>query len=644
MDKDKITIRYGENKSMKRLINKTAVLILTAIFILSSVPVYAYAQHKDYTLSNLEETIIGIVDWKKSEGSGKNKSLFNKKVISEAGNGSADWYAVGLGRMGYDDDYFSYLAMLKNFIQQRYSTEDKLDAQKATEWHRISLAILSLGGDPTDAAVDKDGKHINLIADGTYNRGNTESLGSQGINGYIWGLITLDAMRYTVPENSADTRDSIIQKVLENQQSSGAFSLNGDDADVDITAMALTALAPYYNSEQSYFVHESNLTVRDSADKAVEYLSKAQGDDGGFTSWGIKNCESSAQVMVALCSLGIDPVNDERFIKNGNNILDGLMQYKVDNGGFTHSYDEDKDNPSASPGKANSMASEQALYSLVSLYRFQTNLRSLFDFRPEMTKAQKEQIEKLEDNIDAMSEDYGSVQKLFEEYLRIPVTERCYVKNYWKLANSIKKMGIKNTSEYLSSAMNENTSQKGTVINIFKQQAVKLNLIFNENDLEEYKSLPDKMGTEYYGTVIRLIEKLEASKNNEEYKSILDDLINKKSQIEEVQHEIEDINAFILESLYPFENIGYKDKDKIDSILYRIDKLDENDRSLVLGYEDVLRGKTQITTQIRSVIIGALVTLVAAILIAILVLRFKKKRKCKKEQLMIDENNDNDDW
>ena len=152
------------------------------------------------------------------------------------------------------------------------------------------------------------------------------------------------------------------------------------------------------------------------------------------------------------------------------------------------------------------------------------------------------------------------------------------------------------------------------------------------------------MGTEYYGTVIRLIEKLEASKNNEEYKSILDDLINKKSQIEEVQHEIEDINAFILESLYPFENIGYKDKDKIDSILYRIDKLDENDRSLVLGYEDVLRGKTQITTQIRSVIIGALVTLVAAILIAILVLRFKKKRKCKKEQLMIDENNDNDDW
>ena len=62
MDKDKITIRYGENKSMKRLINKTAVLILTVIFILSSVPVYAYAQHKDYTLSNLEETIIGIVD------------------------------------------------------------------------------------------------------------------------------------------------------------------------------------------------------------------------------------------------------------------------------------------------------------------------------------------------------------------------------------------------------------------------------------------------------------------------------------------------------------------------------------------------------------------------------------------------------
>ncbi|MCI6276568.1 MAG: hypothetical protein MR639_07505, partial [Clostridium sp.] len=230
---------------MKRLINKTAVLILTAIFILTSFPVYAFAKHKDYTLSHLEETMTGIVNWKKSESNGKNKNLFSKKVISEAGNGTVDWYAVGLGRMGQEDDYFSYLAMLKNFVQQKYSEEDKLDAQKATEWHRISLAILSLGGDPTDVGVDKAGKHINLIADGTYNRGNTESLGSQGINGYIWGLIALDSMRYEVPENSADTRDSIIQKILENQQSSGAFSFNGTEADIDITAMALTSLAPY---------------------------------------------------------------------------------------------------------------------------------------------------------------------------------------------------------------------------------------------------------------------------------------------------------------------------------------------------------------------------------------------------------------
>ncbi len=632
------------NRSMKRLINKTAVLILTAIFILTSFPVYAFAKHKDYTLSHLEETMTGIVNWKKSESNGKNKNLFSKKVISEAGNGTVDWYAVGLGRMGQEDDYFSYLAMLKNFVQQKYSEEDKLDAQKATEWHRISLAILSLGGDPTDVGVDKAGKHINLIADGTYNRGNTESLGSQGINGYIWGLIALDSMRYEVPENSADTRDSIIQKILENQQSSGAFSFNGTEADIDITAMALTSLAPYYNSEQSYVVHDNNTTVREAVDKAIDYLSNSQGDDGGFTSWGLKNCESSAQVMVALCSLGIDPVNDKRFIKNGNNILDGLMQYRVEDGGFTHSYDEDKDNPSASPGKSNSMASEQALYSFISLYRYQTNLRSLFDFRPEMTKEQKEQIKKLEEDINSMSEDYGTIQKLFEEYLEIPSTERCYVKNYWKLSDAMKKAGIKNTSEHLSAVMNENTSQKGTVINIFQQQAVTLNLIFNENDLEEYKGLPDKMGTEYYATVIRLIDKLEASKNNEEYKSIYDDLIVKKSQIEGVQREIEDINAFILESLYPFEKISYKDKDNIESILYRIEQLDENDRNLVLGYEDVLRGKTQITTQIRAVIIGIIITLITAILITILILRFRKKRKCKEEQLMINEDNDNDDW
>lgn len=81
----------------------------------------------------------------------------------------------------------------------RYSTPGKLNAQKATEWHRISLAVASLGGDPTSFGTDADGNAINLIADGTYFRSRTADLGVQGINAYIWALIALDSVSGVVP-------------------------------------------------------------------------------------------------------------------------------------------------------------------------------------------------------------------------------------------------------------------------------------------------------------------------------------------------------------------------------------------------------------------------------------------------------------
>ncbi|WP_148315495.1 prenyltransferase/squalene oxidase repeat-containing protein [Clostridium culturomicium] len=625
---------------MKQLIRRIIVFTLAGLIILFSTQSFAYAEHEDYTLSNLEETMVDIINWKKSESGIKGQSLFSEKILTDAGKSSMDWFAVGLGRMGYTDDYISYLGMLKNTVRQKYLTVDKLDAQKATEWHRISLAILSLGGDPTNIENGTKENIIDLIADGTYNRGYTEALGSQGINGYIWGLITLDSLRYSVPENSSDTRDSIIEKILENQRSDGAFSLNGEDADIDITAMALTALSPYYNSEQSYSINGEEMIVRHCVDKAVNYLSVNQNSDGGYTSWGMGNCESTAQVIVALCSLGIDPVNDIRFIKDGNNVLDGLMQYKIADGGFTHSYKADEDNPFADPGKSNSMASEQALYSLVALYRFQTDLRSLFDFRPEMSNIAKTQIQNLEDSIDNLVEDSAVVEKLFKEYLLIPITERCYVKNYSKLADAMENLGIENTSEYLSANMNENISMNGTVIDIIGVDAITTNFIFNESDLETYKGLPKEMGTEYYAMVIRLLEKLKYSQNIDKYEDILTDLESKKIDIEEIQQEIENINATIVESLYPFENISYKDKDTIDSLISRIDGLNEYDRKKVLGYEDVIRANTQIKTQIRTIMITILIITVVIILSIVLVVRYKKKRRMKLEENLID----NDEW
>ena len=178
-----------------------------------------------------------------------------------------------------------------------------------------------MGGDPTNIGKDSGGKSINLIADGTYDRGKTTPLGRQGINGWIWGLITLDSMSYEVPEGAYYTRDDIIVEIIKQQLTDGGFALSGKTADADITAMALQALAPYYNSEKSYTytqrVNKKKVTkaVYQIVDEALECLSKQQLDTGDFASWGTENVESTDQVVVALCSLGIDPLTDKRFMK-----------------------------------------------------------------------------------------------------------------------------------------------------------------------------------------------------------------------------------------------------------------------------------------------------------------------------------------
>ena len=84
-----------------------------------------------------------------------------------------------------------------------------------------------MGGDPTNIGTDENGLPINLIADGTYDRGKTTPLGRQGINGWIWGLITLDSMRYNIPDGAYYTRDDIIIEILRQQLSDGGFALSG---------------------------------------------------------------------------------------------------------------------------------------------------------------------------------------------------------------------------------------------------------------------------------------------------------------------------------------------------------------------------------------------------------------------------------
>ena len=140
----------------------------------------------------------------------------------------------------------------------------------------------------------------------------------------------------------------------------GGWSLTGTgDSDVDITAMALQALAKYQDQK----------AVKTATDKALTYLSNVQDSKGGFASWGTTNVESVAQVVVAFCELGMD-LNDSRFVKNGHGLVENLLSFRQSNGGFYHVMDGSDGN--------NQMSAEQGFYALVAIDRAENGKNSLY--------------------------------------------------------------------------------------------------------------------------------------------------------------------------------------------------------------------------------------------------------------------------
>lgn len=129
-----------------------------------------------------------------------------------AGDSVSDWLAIASGRAGLQRP--DYLRDLESYVTSMYRENGGLDRIKATEWHRITLAVQAQGGDPTAFGRDREGKPIDLVAEGTYNWSRSRSLGAQGLNGWIFALITLDSGGFAVPEGAAYTREDMRRAIL----------------------------------------------------------------------------------------------------------------------------------------------------------------------------------------------------------------------------------------------------------------------------------------------------------------------------------------------------------------------------------------------------------------------------------------------
>ena len=222
-----------------------------------------------------------------------------------------------------------------------------------TDNERIILALTAIGKDPANVGGENllkalQNKDIMQVTDTS----NTD------INGLVMGLLALNSRNYT-----SDT-SWLVQAVLEQQNKDGSWRASADTkpvGDVDMTAMALQALAPYYKDG-------GNEAVNTAVEKALNWLS------GKYRS-GYDSSESCAQVVIALSALNLDANTDARFTKTVEgktlSVLGNLLQYRVaENGGFKHQF-ADK--------AVNEMATEQALCAMAAYARFTEKANALYD-------------------------------------------------------------------------------------------------------------------------------------------------------------------------------------------------------------------------------------------------------------------------
>lgn len=616
---------------MKKRLAEFLSCVILAAFVFGASPVSASAQADDISVTQIADSLVSYI--KSSLGKSSVENVFDGSYAEKAGTSDCDWTAIGLARYGYEDNYTAYLSMAAENVSQRYNDEGKLHFAKATEWHRISLAVAACGGNPL-AIGSYGGAPINLIADGTYYRGITASPGRQGINGWIWGLIALDGKKYPVPDDAVHGREDFITQILKAQLADGGLAMTGDVSDVDVTAMAVQALAPYYNSEFVFNYTSSKIkddsgiyitvekTVREVIDEGLEFLSNAQLDDGDFACYGMPNAESTCQVIVALTALGIDPSQDERFIKNGNTVLDGLVKYRLSNGGFVHSLVYDPSNPTSLPDEANALACEQALYALAALHRFNGGMRSLYDMRAEFTADERTAIDAAITAISRLGDESDDEQVIsaIDAYKGVDELDRQYVSNYKILSAAAERLSLK---ELLPDDSLNYSGYDGEDETILYE--------FTATEKAAADALPpvDELDTSYFASLVSLkniIDNCADFEGKNEYKIKIDKAYN---AVAAIRREIDDINAEILDKLYPFESIGLGDKATVYSIYERYCALSAYDKTKIVYFEDLQKCKTQIdnlqTALYISLGCGAAVALAVAFVVFDIIRRKKKK-------------------
>ena len=224
-------------------------------------------------------------------------------ITDSAGSSAPEWHVLALRASGEALDFSAYRAAVTDLLETH-------PPAGATAKQRCALALI--------AASDGIPGICETVL--------RETAGQQGIMSWVFALHLVNQ-----GVRGDQTNAEIAAELLKRQCTDGGWSLSGVSGDPDVTAMTVQALAPYRDVPE----------LADAIGRALTFLSGKQLSDGGFASYGAENPESAAQVWIALCTLGLDPLTDTRFIKNGHTLADAVALFSRGAGQYAHTTDGD---------------------------------------------------------------------------------------------------------------------------------------------------------------------------------------------------------------------------------------------------------------------------------------------------------------
>lgn len=281
----------------------------------------------------------------------------------------------------------------------------KLARNKMTDYDRGIMMLTALGVDCTkldeynngNKIIHSSGVDISDLVAQLYNYPENDT-----INGPAFWLIAMDMGNYTIPKDAKYTRESMLNTLLNHTYGSDGFGL-------DMVGMIMQSLYPYRNDPAVQAKLQEGLQII-LGEKAAEGV-RGMEDNYTFYSTGSYNSEVVAQVICALCSMGIDPATDPRFSDgNGNSVMKKWMDtYASESDGYFYHI---------TGGKKDQLATYEACYAMQWYLGFLENGGSGhpyslyadgFDFNKSFSKEAKITSFKLEGKTGVIDEDAATI-------------------------------------------------------------------------------------------------------------------------------------------------------------------------------------------------------------------------------------------